>query len=163
VMEEKQFSAVKLKGGALSPDFSLETADNHNKQIVTREQFRGKSGLVLIFFQPTPNAVELLKRLEQDDAEYKELNSRVIGIGHASADDLAQLAEDNDINLMLLADPQGSAWKKYAGTDQPGYGVYVLDTYGGVDSQRAAASIGELPSAAQILEWTRGAQYRCSI
>ena len=163
MMAETQFSAVKLKGGALSPDFSLETADKHNNQMVTREQFRGKSGLVLFFFEPTPDAVKLLKQLEQDAAEYEELNSRVIGIGRASVDDLAQLAEDNDIKLTLLADSQGSAWKKYAGTDQPGYGVYVLDTYGGVDSQRAAASIGELPNAAQILEWTRGAQYRCSI
>lgn len=156
----QKLEQTPLEYGKLAPEFSLMSLSG---QRVTRSQFRNKSALVLIFFQPTPEAADLLETIGRDAAEYAEINAQVIGIGHTSQEDLARLAESQDLSLMLLADPQGVAWKAYSGTETPGYGVFVLDMYGGVDSQMVVESVSQLPDAATILTWARAAQYRCSI
>jgi peroxiredoxin len=149
-----------LEYGKLSPQFSLEGIDG---QTYTRGQFRNKSGLVLIFFEPAPEVQPLLQALCNDEAEYQELNSRILGIGHAEKD--ALIAMDASLNLCfsLLSDPQGTVWTAYSGSDTPGYGVVVLDIYGGVDAQRMVSAVAELPDSKTILEWTRAAQYKCNI
>ncbi len=131
--------------------------------MTTRSEFRNKHGLALVFFQPTPEAIKLLQALSRDEPEYKELNALVIGIGRATHQEFERLTFQRGLSMMLLADPGGAAWKAYAGTDSPGCGVFVLDLYGGVDSQQVAADVAGLPDAETILEWTRAAQYRCNI
>src|SRR5260370_1795074 len=147
-----------LDYGALAPQFSLTSTDG---QIVTRGQFRGKSGLVLIFFLPTPECQKLLTSVKADEAEYRELNAHVIGIGRAESAILVPFAEV--LKMTLLADPKAEAWFAYTGTDATGYAVFVLDLYGGVEAQKVATSLADLPDAATILEWTRGAQYKSNI
>src|SRR5690349_8042494 len=115
---------TNLEYGKLSPQFSLEGNDG---QIYTRGQFRGKSGLVLIFFESLHEVQTLLKALCDDEAEYQELNSRVLGVGHPHKDELVTLAASLKLCFTLLADPQGEVWKAYSGSDSPGYGVVVLD------------------------------------
>jgi peroxiredoxin len=155
-----EFNRTPLQFGALAPQFSLESTTGGT---LTRSQFRNKRALVLVFFQPTPQAIKLLQALSRDEPEYKELNALVIGIGRATRDELKQLADQRGLPLMLLSDPGGSAWKAYTGSDSPGYGVFVLDLYGGVDSQQVTSSVDSLPDASTILDWTRAAQYRCNI
>jgi peroxiredoxin len=156
----QELEQTPLDYGKLAPEVSLISSSG---QKVTRSQFRNKSALVLIFFQPTPEATDLLQAIMHDAAEYAELNAQVIGIGRASQDELAQFAKSHALSLTLLADQQGVAWKAYAGTESPGYGVFVLDLYGGVDSQKVVESVSDLPDAATILTWARAAQYRCNI
>jgi peroxiredoxin len=149
-----------LPFGALAPQFSLPSTTG---ETVTRSQFRNKQALALVFFQPTPEAIRLLQALSRDEPEYQVLDARVIGVGRAGREDLARLAMQRGISALLLADPDGGAWKTYAGTDAQGYGVFVLDRYGGVDSQQVTDSAAGLPDAATILAWVRAAQYRCNI
>ena len=159
-MTNKSTNGTPLVYGKLAPNFELETADG---QIVTRSQFRNKSGLVLVFFQTTPEAQQFLNNIAEDSDEYNELNVRVLGIVRASRDDLKALTAAVHPSITLLADPTGETWKAYTGTDQPGYAVVVLDMYGGVDAQQAAISVSKLPDAKTILGWARAAQYRCNI
>jgi len=159
-MANTEFNQTPLQPGALAPQFSLESTSG---ETVTRSQFRNKRALALVFFQPTPDAIKLLQALSRDEAEYREVNAQVIGIGRARRDDLKRLAEERGLSVMLLAYPDGVAWKAYAGTDAPGYGVFVLDLYGGVDTQQVASTVEGLPDAATILDWIRAAQYRCNI
>jgi peroxiredoxin len=154
------FDPAPLTYHALAPNFSLESVSG---QTVTRSQFRNKHGLALLFLQLTPEAIALLEQIGQDEAEYLELNARVIGIVRAQREALAGLAARLKPLIMLLADPEGTAWKAYTGTDRAGFAVFILDMYGGVDSQRVAALPGALPNAAEILEWMRATQYRCNI
>jgi peroxiredoxin len=156
----QELEQTPLEYGKLAPEFSLMTLSG---QKVTRSQFRNKSALVLIFFQPTPEAANLLQGIVRDTAEYAEINAQLIGIGRATQEDLALFAKSHDLSLTLLADPQGIAWKAYSGVEKPGYGAFVLDMYGGVDSQKVTESISELPDATTILTWARAAQYRCNI
>ena len=156
-MVDQTLNPTPLPHGKLAPSFSLVSSSG---QTITRSQFRGKQALAVIFFEPTPEAWALLDAVSGDAAEYAELNARVIGIAHVDRQDLSISA---DSPVLVLADPQGTVWKAYSGTDTPGYGVFVLDVYGGVDDQRVAAHVADLPVASQILQWTRSAQYRCNI
>ncbi len=149
-----------LEFGALAPQFTLESITG---QATTRSQFRNKHGLALIFFQPTPEAIKLLQALSRDEPEYKELNALVIGIGRATPQELGRLSMQRGLSVLLLADPDGVAWKTYTGADTPGYGVFILDMYGAVDSQQVADTVAGLPDAATILAWMHATQYRCNI
>jgi peroxiredoxin len=159
-MTDKLGNESPLVYGKLAPDFELESVDG---KTFTRGQFRGKSALVLIFFQPTTEVQTLLDKVGEDSDEYNELNVRVFAIARATRDELKPLAAALHPSITLLADPAGEAWKAYSGTDQPGYAVFVLDMYGGVDAQKVATSPSELPNAKTILGWATAAQYRCNI
>jgi peroxiredoxin len=159
-MTPYRFDSAPLKYHALAPNFSLESGFG---QTVTRNQFRNKHGLALLFLQPTLEAIALLKQVGMDQAEYIELNARVIGIIRAGRDALPGLAARLNPFVILLADPEGTAWEAYAGTDRAGFAIFILDMYGGVDSQQVAGSLNELPDAKAILEWMRATQYRCNI
>jgi peroxiredoxin len=160
-------NAVPLEYGSLAPNFELEAVTGKPGRTVTRHQFRNKSGLVLVFFQPTADAQSWLQGIDRDQAEYIELNARVLGIGAAASSQLqawaAACTPPFSPFIELLADPDGGTWKAYMGTDQPGYAVLVLDMYGGVDAQQVSESFGDMPSAPTILSWSRAAQYRCNI
>ncbi len=159
-MIQYKFDSAPLEYHALAPEFSLESSSG---QTLTRHQFRNKHGLALLFFQPGPEAAALLEHISQDEAEYIELNARVIGIARAEKGAMAELAGKVRPFITLLADPDRVAWKAYTGTDHVGFAVFILDMYGGVDSQQVAASLAELPDAKEILEWMRATQYRCNI
>ena len=159
-MIQYRFDSAPLEYHALAPDFSLESTSG---QVTTRNQFRNQHGLALVFFQPAPEAISLLEQIDKDEAEYIELNARVLAIGRSPREPLVPLAARLKSFMTFLADPQAVAWKAYTGTQAAGYAVFILDMYGGVDSQQVAASVAELPDAKEILEWMRATQYRCNI
>jgi peroxiredoxin len=152
-----QLNAKPLEHGKLAPNFSLVSLDD---KTVTRGQYRGKQAMAILFFQPTPEAFSLLNQIAQDKAEYDEVNAVVVAIGLAPRDTLTPAA---GLPFPVLADPDCIAWKAYTGMDQSGWAVFVLDVYGGVDAQRVTESLAALPDAATLLDWTRSAQFRCSI
>jgi peroxiredoxin len=124
------------------------------------------SALLLIFFPPVPEVVALLDKIHADEREYRELNVRVFGIGRAGCEELARIVEAFELSFALLADPAGEAWRAYSKsekTETAGFGVFVLDMYGGVDSQKVSETLADFPDARTILEWARAAQYRCNI
>lgn len=151
-------SVQPLKYGQLAPDFSLASASG---QVITRHQFRGKQGLLLIFFEDPGAATHLLQNIGRDAAEYRELNAAVLGIGHCSIESLKLAAPE--VPFTLLADPDGRAWRAFTHSAEFGYAVFVLDTYSGVDSQRVVRRADELPDASTLLGWVQAAQYKCSI
>jgi len=150
---------VWLPYGQLAPDFALQDANGRD---FSRQQFRGRSGLVLLFIPPAPD-LPLLADMARDSGEYIELNARVVLIVHTAPENLKQAAKWGEFPFIVLADPDGIAWKAYTGLENPGYGVFILDTYGGVDEQQVSGSPDAFPGAEKILEWTRGTQYRCSV
>src|SRR4051812_916576 len=108
-----------LEYGKLAPQFEL---DSTNGKCYTRGQFRGKSGLVLIFFQPNTEIYPLLNEICEDKKEYDELNVHILGIGHATLNTLTEIATSLALYFPLLADPQGQVWTAYSGLTTPGYG-----------------------------------------
>src|SRR5689334_15510619 len=117
----KNLASTPLPFGELAPNFELQTADGHT---ITRSQFRGKSALVLLFVQPTVEATQYWNEIGADSDEYNELNARVLVIVEVLVQPMATPVHSA---ITLLADPNGAAWKAYSGTDQPGYGAFMLD------------------------------------
>jgi peroxiredoxin len=160
-MSDQPTSLKPLPYGELAPAFTLMAA---NGDLYKREQFRGKAGLVLIFFAAPSQAESLLAAVAGQADEYAMLNAKVFGISPASQTELARL--DEALTFPLLCDNDQQVWHRYshtaAGTDY-GYAVFVLDTYGAVEAQRVVAAADSLPNAADILAWTQGAQYKCNI
>src|SRR5258708_1997063 len=110
-METKQSAQFPLDYGKLAPGFELTATDG---QTYTRAQFRGHNGLVLIFIKPTSDAETLLTQINQDQAEYKELNARVFGIAAPTPTELVAIERRLELSFVLLSDPQNETWKKYS-------------------------------------------------
>lgn len=144
--------SVALKPGALAPQFSLPLADG---TLITRSQYRNKSGLALIFVPSVsdPAASAIIEAVAKDADAYRKLNAKVYVIAR----------EPGEATIPVLHDATGEVWRVYSGLDRPGYGVFVLDRYGGVDSQIATTDAGTLPDADTIREWVQSAMYRCNI
>ena len=150
-----------LPYGRLAPDFRLESADGST---FTREQFRGRQGLVVLFINPRQPATEpLLKALGQDWAEYVEINTRILAIADLPPADLAPLATALALPFPLLADADNRVWQAYTGEPRRGAALFILDTYGAISAQRLVDFAADLPEATEILELARYTQYRCSV
>jgi peroxiredoxin len=163
------FCNEPLPHGQVAPDFWLRTAAG---EIVTRHHYRNKAALILCLFAPSPSAWEYLSQLAQLEAEYRELNAQPIAILTVAAEfNSAQLATDTDAlppSILLLADLGGKTWAQYAGQtlterEPMAAAVVVLDLYGGIEAQCVTTTISQLPPPSRLIEWARGAQYRCNI
>jgi peroxiredoxin len=148
-----------LQPGTLAPDFELETATGER---VSREDFRGKAGLVLVFFRWDPAIRSYLESIGRDADEYALIGTRVLAITDIGREALRAVLSWQ-LPFPFAADPDGRAWQAYTHSTDYAYAVFVLDTYTGVDSQEVVATIDELPAPEKVLDWSRGAQYRCSI
>ncbi len=144
-------SEMPLKHGALAPNFSLESADG---TLHTRSQFRNRAGLVLIFVPSAadPALAPFLNGIAQDEAEYRAMKVRVFVVAQRKGAS----------PLTVLDDFAGATWHDYSASQMPGYGVFVLDIYGGVDSQRVTDNPKALPDAETVRIWAQTAMYRCS-
>lgn len=148
-----------LQPGALAPDFELETATGER---ISREDFRGKAGLVLVFFRWDPAIRPYLESIAHDADEYAVIGSRVVAVADVGREALrAALAWQ--LPFTLCADPDGRVWQAYTQRTDYAYAVFVLDMYAGVDSQKVVSTIDALPAPQMVLDWSRGAQYRCNI
>jgi len=147
--------ATPLKPGALAPQFTLRTQDGTE---YSRSQFRNKSGLALIFIPKASDraAIPLLEALSAAADEFTKLKTRIFIV-------VAQPPGVEMRGLTFLADSDGTIWSAYSGLEQPAYGVFILDLYGGVDSQSAGNDPSALRDADTIREWMQAAMYKCSI
>lgn len=155
-------NATSLKLGSVAPEFWLETPD---EQPVTRHDFRNKAGLIVVLLTPSEVAWQYVRTLAQDEAELRELKVRIIAIARADAAAVSSISLPESVTLLI--DPKDKAWTAYtglpAGSHPDASAVYVLDLYGGLEAQRVVSSVSEAPDATTVLEWSRGAQYRCNI
>lgn len=145
-----------LRFGALAPNFKLQSTSGHP---FTREQFRAKNGLLMVFF-PTPADARiepLLREIAASLPAYEQINVRVLAITTSDPD-------LTDLPFSVLLDPDSSVWRAYSLRQSTmGYALFILDTYGGVDSQRVGENFDVLPDAQTMLDWTTSTQYRCNI
>ena len=148
-----------LQPGSLAPDFELETATGER---VSREDFRGKAGLVLVFFRWDPAFRSYLEAIAQDADEYALIGTRVLAITDIGREALRAVLSWQ-LPFPFAADPDGRAWQAYTHRKDYAYAVFVLDTYTGVDTQKVVSTIDEMPPPEKVLDWSRGAQYRCNI
>ena len=150
--------------GELAPDFALtqHTPIPESASVpvrITRHQFRGKAGLLLIFSADAdPVVIDRLRSIAVEIDHIKKLNVRPFVIT-ASAEIADALA---DLPFPTLIDSDGSAWRAYSDHAQDcRYGMFLLDRYGGVDSELITDRADTLPDGATALDWARFAMYKC--
>lgn len=150
-----------LPYGRIAPDFSLESATGTR---YSREQFRGKQGLVLLFLSHIePLSADLLRRLTELWSEFVEINAQVLAIFDAERESLTPLAQTLALPFPILADGDNRVWESYTHEPTRGAALFILDTYGATSAQRLVSSAAELPAAEEILDLARYTQYRCSV
>jgi AhpC/TSA family len=146
--------AKPLPYGALAPDFRLPDA---TQTIISRHQFRGKHGLLILFTPQQADIGATLQAIQADAAEYLELNARVIIISQEA------VLPPPDPVIFSLRDEVAIAWRAYGGAGPFGYAYFILDQYGGLEGQAILPTAQALPDAATLLGYIRGAQYKCNI
>lgn len=146
-----------LPYGVLAPDFSLPSITG---TIYTREQFRGKQGLVLLFLQQAEtHSATILCQIIRLWSEFVEINAQVLTIFEM----LPPPAEAFDLPFPMLVDAGDRVWQRYTQESARGAALFVLDTYGALSAQRVVTHVAELPDAEEILALARYTQYRCSV
>jgi len=161
-MTDHPAANIPLVYGKLAPAFELESITG---ETLTRNQFRNRNALLILFCQDTSETQNLFELINRDSNEYAELNVRVLAIVRTPVKDLAALSNSFMPTITYLADPHGKAWQAYTQQQEAttGCAAFMLDLYGGVDAQIVTNSAADLPDATTLLEWARAAQYKCNI
>lgn len=110
--------------GDIAPGFRLP--DQTGRQVDLQENdVAGKPTLAV--FSGGPGGLEDLGGFGRINAEFIELGSQIIGIGRASAGDIAELCRQRGIEFPVLADPEGTVFGHYGLEGQAGLVSFVLD------------------------------------
>jgi peroxiredoxin len=150
-----------LPYGNLAPDFRLPSVTG---AFYSREQFRGKQGLVLLFLQhAAPSSATLLRQIAQLWSEFVEINAQVLAIFDAPLEALAPLAQALNLPFPMLADTEDRVWQRYTHDSERGAALFILDTYGALSAQRVVTNTADLPDVDEVLSLARYTQYRCSV
>lgn len=111
-----------LKVGDKAPDFQLK---NQREETICLDSYRHKSNIVLYFYPKasTPGCTVQACSLRDTYADFKNLNTEIIGISPDLSKKLLNFENKQNLNFNLLSDPE----HKIAET----YGVWGLKKFMG--------------------------------
>ena len=103
---------AELKEGDKAPGFTLVSDEGKN---VSLSDFEGKSTVVLYFYpkDKTPGCTKEACNFRDNIEQFKELNTEVLGISVDDAESHKSFKEKENLNFILLADPDKEVTKKY--------------------------------------------------
>lgn len=102
---------MKLKVGAIAPDFSLRDQDN---TIHTLSQYQGK--WVLVYFYPkddTPGCTTEACSLRDNLPHFKTTEAVILGVSKDSVESHKKFADKYGLPFTILSDPDHKTLKKY--------------------------------------------------
>ncbi|MBP2132671.1 peroxiredoxin Q/BCP [Methanomicrobium sp. W14] len=102
---------ISLKEGKPAPDFCL--FDKENKEVCL-SVFKGKN--VVLYFYPKDNTsacTQEAKSFSKNLETFAGLDAVVIGISPDSCESHKKFSEKNDLNIILLSDPDHRVLKEY--------------------------------------------------
>jgi hypothetical protein len=138
----------KLQAGQLVPNFTLTSVDN---QRISRSDYRGKAGLLILFVPPADGGAEqYLRELDATVAGWSRGQRALViadaapaGLGHS----VVLRDPDQTVRPQFLADAAG--------------GWFITDRYGELYAQGSAEHVGELPKPQELSEWMEFVSMRC--
>ncbi|GIV96425.1 MAG: hypothetical protein KatS3mg057_1082 [Herpetosiphonaceae bacterium] len=137
----------RIKAGEVVPAFYLPDARG---QVVSRQQYRGHSNLLIIFLpEMGPASMNYLRALSRDASSWARDETALV-IVKASVEDLAPLA--GDLTISLLADVEGKVHARYL-PDETAGGWFATDRWGELYAQGHVSSASELPPPAELRGW----------
>jgi len=105
-------NAKELKIGSLAPTF--QARDDRGKDFQS-QQLLGKKNLVVYFYPAamTGGCTAQACGFRDAQSEFARLNAVVVGVSGDSVQNLAWFKQVNNLNFLLLADPDGSIAKAF--------------------------------------------------
>jgi len=102
--------------GDKAPSFSLS---NQRGETVALDQFKGKSNVVIYFYPKamTPGCTVQACGIRDANADFKNLNTVVMGISPDSVDRLVKFEDKQELNFTLLSDEDHSVVDSYGAWD----------------------------------------------
>ncbi len=137
-----------LQAGQLIPNFTLMSVDG---QRISRSDYRGKAGLLLLFLPPA----------DQQTADYLgALDTTVAGWSREQR--ALVIASDGlpELNHSIgLRDPEHTVRQQFLGSAAGGW--FITDRYGELYAQGSAAATSDLPKPEEYTEWMEFVGMRC--
>ena len=130
--------------GSIAPNFSLKDGDNQSWNL---GDHRGKV-VVLIFYpaDETPVCTRQLCAVRDRWEDYTESGAEVVGISANTVESHKSFAENHDLPLSLLSDPNLEVAKMYSAMSaipgKMGRAVVVIDKQGRVSYRKLRPLIG---------------------
>jgi peroxiredoxin len=149
-MEERM---TVLKVGDLAPDFTLPATTQDS---ITLSQYRGQKNVVLAFypFDWSPVCSLQLPGLQENLAEFKKLDTEVLGISIDSRHSHKAFAEHLGLEFSLLSDFDKQVCQAYGVLREGGFAeraLFVIDTQG-IVRYAHVNPIGEVPDNKPVLD-----------
>ena len=138
-----------INTGQLIPNFTLTNAAG---QRISRSDYRGKAGLLILFVPPDDlETAPYLLALDQTVGRWSR-EQRALVIGAQALPDLRHsiglLDPDQTVRQQFLPDPAVGGW-------------FITDRYGELYAQGQAATTGDLPNGQEFTEWMEFVGMRC--
>ena len=145
-----------LKAGDLAPDFTLPATIEAS---ITLRQYRGQKNVVLAFypFDWSPVCSLQLPGLQENLAEFKKLDTEVLGISIDSRHSHKAFAEHLGLEFPLLSDFDKQVCQAYGVLRQGGFAeraLFVIDRQG-IIRYAHVNPIGEVPDNKPVLDVLR--------
>jgi peroxiredoxin Q/BCP len=141
-----------LKTGTIAPDFTIPSS---NGDTVKLSDFKGKNGIVLIFYpgDETPGCTKQLCALRDDYSAFESKSIKVFGINPGSADSHQKFIKNHNFQFPLLIDEKQNIAKLYGcnGALMVQRTVYAIDKQGViVFAQRGTPSTSDILKAIPV-------------
>ena len=145
-----------LKAGDLAPDFTLPATVEAS---ITLSQYRGQKNVVLAFypFDWSPVCSLQLPGLQENLAEFKKLDTEVLGISIDSRHSHKAFAEHLGLEFPLLSDFERKVCQAYGVLRDGGFAeraLFVIDVQG-IIRYAHVNPIGEVPDNKPVLDVLR--------
>lgn len=123
---------ITLKPGDKAPDFSLRTDEGSTVKL---SDFEGRSIIILYFYpkDKTPGCTKEACNFRDNLEKFKELGANVFGVSVDDVESHKSFKEKENLNFILLADPDKKVTKEYGVLNKFGMAsrvTFVIDKQG---------------------------------
>ena len=153
----KPVTPTKLEDHSLAPQFDLPATKVHRARLW---DYKGRRNLAIVFVISVQDsaAQAFLEKFAGHYGEYGERNTEVLVISQDNIEVLERIAGQLGLPFPLASDVNGETTAHYTDCQAA---VFVVDKYGEVYAQSAAASPDELPAREEILDWLHLIELEC--
>lgn len=124
--------------------------------------WRGRNSLLLVLAAEGERAALLLHDLALRHADFKEEETRILGVLHGPEEAAQTVAGQRGLPFPLLPDPDAAVHRALEAADSSGAypAVFITDRYGEIYAAWAGPD-AEIPAAGELLEWARFINIQC--
>lgn len=145
----------KLREHSVVPFWTLPDIEGQAYNLAKR---RGRAHLILLICGPDHDPELFLQQLAPHMAEVRTLPAQGLVIV-ASAEAAEHL---NTLPFTILIDADQKVHARYVPHDAA-VGLFILDRYGALYQQWLVASVADLPSASDVVDWITAVSMQCSV